>query len=70
MKVLTVGDLKEQIKDLDDDTRVMAMRHPNRFQDAYFAEMELDTSEHNDKGYAESDMFTRSLHRKKVVVIL
>ena len=61
---LTVKELKEKIKDLDDDVKVLAMRSDGRFQNAVLENIEIDISERNQHGYARSDLFTRILHRK------
>ena len=67
---MTVAELKKELEDADDDMLVMVVRDGGyRFHDANVEEMEIDISQ-PDTGYRESDMFTQSLHCKKVILIL
>ena len=71
MRVKTVGDLKKHLADVDDDIEVMVVRDKvTRFHQAEVAEVEIDISERNADGYLQADVFTRSLHRRKVIAIL
>ena len=67
---MTVAELKQELADLDDDMSVVVNRGKvSRFHQADSVEVEIDISE-PDGGYREADVFTRSLHRRKVLVIL
>ena len=69
---MTVAELKQELADADDDMEVMAVRDKvSRFHQSEFAEVEIDVSERNGEGgYLRADVFTRSLHRRKVLVIV
>ena len=70
---MTVGELKKQLADADDDMRVVVIDgNSSRFYDANLEkmEMEIDVSERNaDGGYLRADVFTRSLHRRQVILL-
>ena len=71
---MTVAELKQELADADDDMRVVVIDgNSSRFYDANLEkmEMEIDVSERNGEGgYLRADVFTRSLHRRKVLVIV
>ena len=68
---MTVGELKKQLADADDDMRVVVIDgNSSRFYDAKIEELEIDVSERNgDGGYLRADVFTRSLHRRQVILL-
>ena len=71
-KTMTVGELKQELADADDDMRVVVIDgNSSRFYDAKIEELEIDVSEGDgDAGYREADIFTRGTHRKRVILIV
>ena len=69
---MTVAELKQELADVDEDMDVMAVRDKaTRFYHVEFSEVEIDVSERNGEGgYLRADIFTRSQHRRKAIVIV
>ena len=66
---MTIGELRQQLADADDEMEVVVARDkPSRFHSPLVGQVEIDISQ-PDVGYREADIFTRSLHRKKVILI-
>ena len=68
---MTVAELKQELADVHDDVRVMVRgTKVSRFYHANVEEMEIDILNLDDGGYLRADVFTRSLHREKVILIV
>ena len=70
---MTVAELKKELADADDDMEVMVLRDKaTRFHKSEVTQsVEIDVSERDGGGgYLRTDIFTRSLHRKRVIVIV
>ena len=69
---MTVAELKQELADADDDMEVMLVRDKvTRFHKAEVEVGEIDVSvRHGIGGYLRADIFTRSQHRRKAILIV